>query len=120
MEKNDTFSLFFIIVFLDINSLGPTIHKLCIPITKQVSLLVLQKFFQCRYDLTNVYKMANTQVGSEFREKGRSQKGLSLVSKEVGVAIQSESWLQQTGHFEEARYPEARARLLTVSLCVST
>lgn len=49
LEKNDTFSLFFMIVSLDNNSLGPTIHKLCIPITNQVSQLVLQKFFQCTY-----------------------------------------------------------------------
>ena len=46
LEKQNSFSLFFVIVVFDIISLGPAMLKQCNPISEEGSILVLQKIPQ--------------------------------------------------------------------------
>ena len=43
--------------------------KHCNPITEEDGILVLQKLLHSKYDLIIVYKLADTQVGFEFRKQ---------------------------------------------------
>ena len=63
LEKQDSFSQFFNIVPLNIDTLGPMMIKHCNLFMREGSTLVLQKFLHSIYDLIVVPKMTTAQVG---------------------------------------------------------
>lgn len=68
MEKQDSISLFFDIVTLDINALALTMLKNCNSITEEDGVLVLERLPHSTYDHTIVFKMARKEARFESRK----------------------------------------------------
>ena len=69
LEKQDSFLLFFCVVFFGIYALDPVILKHSNPITEEDDILVLQKLLHSTDDYIIVSRIVTMQVGFEFRKQ---------------------------------------------------